>query len=431
MQMTGNISELRIVLIELIKEFSRVCGQHEIKWYVWFGTLLGTMRQGGFLGCDDAVDIVMPKEDYERLCLHKEWFGESFFLQTAFDEGHPRTAKLRKNHTTAFSQGLVDSMKNGGHMGISISILPMDEIPGTSTFHIPALESCEKKIVYMNDWLEPAETRCFEGVEVRVPAQTTKVIKEIYDTWGKNNGNTVSGQRFWFYDVHEGYEHYVKRYTGLLDNIGEKKVFLFGAADSLRIWLERFDKRNQIVCTFDNDPNKWGKHVCGVEVCDPANLPGLMDDNSIIVIVSIWHQEIGAQLEKMGINDYYVYLDSYYDDKIGNEVLRRENSVEGESTIPLWRGNIKKKTNVSLEFLYDKTVFEQEIEKDHFDGRKISYVELANAIILPAKFKDGCRDLCGGIIDENGIFLMIRGYIGDYLMYMNMILQTYDLLTKK
>ncbi len=122
----------------------------------------------------------------------------------------------------------------------------------------------------------------------------------------------------------------------MLEGIENKKLLLFGAADSLRIFMERFDLREQVVCTFDNDPGKWGKEAFGVKIRDPKELPGLCDGDARVIIVSLWHQEIGRQLEKMGISDYFVYLDDYYDESIGNQVVRREDSPEAEKLIPKW-----------------------------------------------------------------------------------------------
>ena len=124
----------------------------------------------------------------------------------------------------------------------------------------------------------------------------------------------------------------------MLDGIDGKRLFLFGAADSLRIWLERFNRRDQVVCTFDNSQAKWGRQAYGVDVKNPAELPDMLDDNSRVIIVSLWHQEIGKQLEGMGVIDYYVYLDAYYDEKIGNKVVRREDQPQGMSSIPKWEG---------------------------------------------------------------------------------------------
>ena len=38
----------------------------------------------------------------------------------------------------------------------------------------------------------------------------------------------------------------------------------------------------------------------------------------------------------MGIEDYYVFLDEYYDDNIGNKVIRREDKDGGNMNIPRW-----------------------------------------------------------------------------------------------
>ncbi len=160
----------------------------------------------------------------------------------------------------------------------------------------------------------------------------------MYEDWAWPHGVMESRPTFWFYDTETDYKKYVQRYTGMLDGIDGKKIFLFGAADSLRIWVERFERRDQIVCTFDNDPGKWGKKFYDVEVRDPSTLPGLLDGNSRVIIVSLWHQEIGRQLEKMGIDDYFVYLDDYYDEKVGNEVVRREDTDNGDKKIRMWKG---------------------------------------------------------------------------------------------
>ena len=47
--------------------------------------------------------------------------------------------------------------------------------------------------------------------------------------------------------------------VGMLDDIEGKRIYLFGAADSMRIWIERFGIKDQVVCAFDNDSSKWGK----------------------------------------------------------------------------------------------------------------------------------------------------------------------------
>ena len=336
--MLDNITKLREVQLDLLKSFAITCESHGLKWYVFFGTLLGTVRNEGYLPWDDDIDIAMPMADYIQLCEHREWFdNDKYMLQTPLDCGLSKFAKLRKNGTTAFSMELKDELRTEGHHGISIDVIPLAELPGMNCYHTPTLSSIEKlEASYKKEWFEPAGTARFEGLDVRIPAMPRKILTETYDDWAWPHGVRQTFPRYWFFDTEYGYEYYFRRYTGMLNGIEDKKIFLFGAADSLRIWLERFDLREQVVCTFDNASSKWGQQAFGVDIKNPTELPGMYDKDSCIIIVSLWHQEIGRQLEAMGIDDYYVYLDDYYDEKVGNKVVRREDLENGEKKIPKW-----------------------------------------------------------------------------------------------
>lgn len=319
-----NITKLREIQLELLEKFIDVCRIHEIEWYAMFGTLLGVLRGEGYLPWDDDIDVVMPEKDYNILCEHKEWFSDKFYLQTPADEGFSNIAKLRMNGTTAFEKGLLECLRAGGHHGISIDIIPLIELQGKSCYHTPSLINQEKKNAsYPLSWFYPAETGIFEHLRIKIPAKARKVLNEIYGDWCWPNGAEECKACTWFFDTENSYEKYFKRYTGLFENIEGKEIFLFGAADSMRIWLERFGLGEQVKCVFDNSPTKWGTKLYGFDVCDPKELIERMGQDSRLIVVSKWHQEIGRQLEAMGIDDYYVFLDYYFDfDKDGNRVIR-------------------------------------------------------------------------------------------------------------
>ena len=52
--------------LDLLREFDRVCKKYNLKYYMWFGSLIGAIRHHGFIPWDDDLDVAMLREDYER-----------------------------------------------------------------------------------------------------------------------------------------------------------------------------------------------------------------------------------------------------------------------------------------------------------------------------------------------------------------------------
>lgn len=69
--------------LEVLAEIDRVCGKHGITYFADWGTLLGTVRHGGFVPWDDDIDIVMKRADYQRFLSEAvPDMAEGFAVQT-------------------------------------------------------------------------------------------------------------------------------------------------------------------------------------------------------------------------------------------------------------------------------------------------------------------------------------------------------------
>jgi len=52
--------------MDVLSDLKRVCDKYDITWYADMGTMLGTVRHGGFVPWDDDLDIVMKRKDLEK-----------------------------------------------------------------------------------------------------------------------------------------------------------------------------------------------------------------------------------------------------------------------------------------------------------------------------------------------------------------------------
>lgn len=122
----ATLREHQEVLLELIKEFDRICKKYDINYVLFAGSALGAVRHHGFIPWDDDLDVALLREDYERLMKipASEW-NDKYFLQREFSQHWPlHFSKLRKNNTTCLEK--YHPKDNQIHQGIYIDVFPVD-----------------------------------------------------------------------------------------------------------------------------------------------------------------------------------------------------------------------------------------------------------------------------------------------------------------
>lgn len=118
------------VELDLLAEFQRVCKKHHIKYIASGGTMLGAVRHKGFIPWDDDIDLMMLREEYEKLCsvAPSEFKHPYFFQIPKTDLGYFKGfARLRNSETTAIFDYERKS-KFRFNQGIFIDIFPMDHV---------------------------------------------------------------------------------------------------------------------------------------------------------------------------------------------------------------------------------------------------------------------------------------------------------------
>ena len=60
------LDEVKTVELQMLREIDAFCRKHDIRYSLAYGTLLGAIRHHGFIPWDDDIDIMLPRDDYER-----------------------------------------------------------------------------------------------------------------------------------------------------------------------------------------------------------------------------------------------------------------------------------------------------------------------------------------------------------------------------
>lgn len=120
------LKKVWFVQLDLMKKLDGICKENGLRWYPIFGTLLGTVRHKGFIPWDDDVDVLMPREDFDKLKkICDRGLDDPYFLQTTLsdEECYMYIAALRNSDTTGNRSSCLKLKQNNG---IAIDIFPLE-----------------------------------------------------------------------------------------------------------------------------------------------------------------------------------------------------------------------------------------------------------------------------------------------------------------
>ncbi len=127
---SADMKQVWAVQLDLLERFQQMCREHNLRYFASGGTLLGAVRHGGYIPWDDDIDLMMFRDEYERmLTVAPAYFPPPYFFQTVdtdrrYSRGH---AQIRHSNTAAILKG--EGRAFPFNQGIFIDIFPVDAVP--------------------------------------------------------------------------------------------------------------------------------------------------------------------------------------------------------------------------------------------------------------------------------------------------------------
>ena len=122
-----SIEEYKKITVDILYLIDKICREYNLKYYLFYGTLLGAVRHQGFIPWDDDIDIAMPRKDYVRLSqiINDNNYGINFIsIETNKDTIFPH-GKVCDTRTVLYEK----NFRNVDGYGAFVDVFPLDYAP--------------------------------------------------------------------------------------------------------------------------------------------------------------------------------------------------------------------------------------------------------------------------------------------------------------
>ncbi len=123
------LKHLQQVEMKILKYFIEICEEHNLTYFMYAGSLLGVIRHNGFIPWDDDIDVIMFREDFEKLnkILEKNIDEKYRFFNVLNEETYHYTWGRLTLKNTLFKEWWGDQVDYTPNIFIDIFIL--DNVP--------------------------------------------------------------------------------------------------------------------------------------------------------------------------------------------------------------------------------------------------------------------------------------------------------------
>lgn len=123
------LAQLKKCFLVMYKDVYAVCEKYKMTLMVAGGTTIGAVRHKGFIPWDDDFDMMMPREDYNKLIsVFEQELGDKYILSVPGRQEESKTLFLQIIRKGTRLYGAEDVNRHDAD-GIRVDIYPIDRMP--------------------------------------------------------------------------------------------------------------------------------------------------------------------------------------------------------------------------------------------------------------------------------------------------------------
>lgn len=143
----NELNPLQTKLLKMLAWFHEYCVANDIKYYIAEGTMLGAARHQGYIPWDDDIDVVLPREDYEKLLRLFRGQIENYIIETPYSEAEDYRYTFAKLYDTTTT--VIEHMAKDCKRGIYIDIFPLDGMGETIKESISNFKKIDRRNMFL------------------------------------------------------------------------------------------------------------------------------------------------------------------------------------------------------------------------------------------------------------------------------------------
>ena len=162
--------ECKKLQLNILINVAKFCDEHDIKYSLAYGTLIGAIRHKGFIPWDDDIDIIMMRDEYERfVSMYK---SEEFDLVDGDQQANHLKVRISDRNTCLVFQNSETNNKYY-ESGVWVDVFPIDMVPDNPLYYSFMKKTIKRLYLLM------------KVGEVRGPYLITKLLHPLLKPFSK------------------------------------------------------------------------------------------------------------------------------------------------------------------------------------------------------------------------------------------------------